>query len=113
MTVERARLRPPRSESGRDLARRIERPPAHWLLLLAVISALILLLLAEGLTHHTTGASGTPPPGSEEAVLQGDQALYVAGPNGGLVPREEPVGRRIALTFDDGPDPRWTPAIAE
>ncbi|MCB9727722.1 MAG: polysaccharide deacetylase family protein [Deltaproteobacteria bacterium] len=23
------------------------------------------------------------------------------------------AGRRVALTFDDGPDPRWTPAIAE
>jgi cellulose synthase/poly-beta-1,6-N-acetylglucosamine synthase-like glycosyltransferase/peptidoglycan/xylan/chitin deacetylase (PgdA/CDA1 family) len=28
------------------------------------------------------------------------------------VPREAPVGRQVALTFDDGPDPRWTPAIA-
>src|SRR5207247_4225224 len=25
---------------------------------------------------------------------------------------EEPRSRRIALTFDDGPDPRWTPRIA-
>ena len=31
---------------------------------------------------------------------------------GRLVGHEEPVGKRIALTFDDGPDPRWTPRIA-
>lgn len=29
-----------------------------------------------------------------------------------LVSRQPPPGRRIALTFDDGPDPRWTPQIA-
>src|SRR2546429_548537 len=27
-------------------------------------------------------------------------------------PRPGPPGRRIALPFDDGPDPRWTPRIA-
>src|SRR6476661_6451459 len=69
MTIERARLRRPRSEQGRQLARKIERPPAHWLML----------------------------------------ALF----DGKLVPREQPVVRRIALTFDDGPDPRWTPEIAD
>ena len=115
MTVERARLRRPRSERGRRLARKIERPPAHWVLLCVFICTLVLLLLAEGLTVHTTGASGTPParaPGQRSA-LPTNAALWVAGPNGGLVPREEPVGRRVALTFDDGPDPRWTPAIAD
>jgi cellulose synthase/poly-beta-1,6-N-acetylglucosamine synthase-like glycosyltransferase/peptidoglycan/xylan/chitin deacetylase (PgdA/CDA1 family) len=97
------------------IARRIERPPAHWLMLGLFVGTLVLLLLAEGLTVHTTGASGTPPahpPGTARA-LPTNQALWVAGPNGTLVPREEPVGRRIALTFDDGPDPRWTPEIAD
>jgi cellulose synthase/poly-beta-1,6-N-acetylglucosamine synthase-like glycosyltransferase/peptidoglycan/xylan/chitin deacetylase (PgdA/CDA1 family) len=115
MTVERARLRRPRSERGRRLARRIERPPAHWFLLCLFLGTLILLLLAEGLTVHTTGASGTPPPVSPDRVsaLHGDAALYVAGPNDTLVPREVPVGRRVALTFDDGPDAPWTPEIAD
>jgi cellulose synthase/poly-beta-1,6-N-acetylglucosamine synthase-like glycosyltransferase/peptidoglycan/xylan/chitin deacetylase (PgdA/CDA1 family) len=115
MTVERARPRRPRSESGRQIARRIERPPAHWFLLGLFVGTLILLLLAEGLTVHTTGASGTPPatpPGTRSALHTKD-ALFVAGQNGKLVPRETRVGRRVALTFDDGPDPRWTPEIAE
>jgi cellulose synthase/poly-beta-1,6-N-acetylglucosamine synthase-like glycosyltransferase/peptidoglycan/xylan/chitin deacetylase (PgdA/CDA1 family) len=114
MTVQRARLRRSRSERGRTIARRIERPPAHWLMLGLFVGTLMLLLLAEGLTVHTTGASGTPPVRSPNAVraLRTNQALWVAGPNGTLVPREAPVGRRIALTFDDGPDPRWTPEIA-
>ncbi len=115
MTVERARLRRPRSERGRRLARKIERPPAHWFILGLFVGTLILLLLAEGLTVHTTGASGTPPPpsGDRSRALRTNDALLVAGPNGKLVPRETPVGRRIALTFDDGPDPRWTPEIAD
>jgi cellulose synthase/poly-beta-1,6-N-acetylglucosamine synthase-like glycosyltransferase/peptidoglycan/xylan/chitin deacetylase (PgdA/CDA1 family) len=115
MTVERARPRRPRSEHGRQLARRIERPPAHWLLLAVFMFTLIFLLLAEGLTVHTTGAAGTPPPPSSDrkAALKGDAAFWVAGPNHQLVPREAPVGRRVALTFDDGPDARWTPAIAD
>jgi cellulose synthase/poly-beta-1,6-N-acetylglucosamine synthase-like glycosyltransferase/peptidoglycan/xylan/chitin deacetylase (PgdA/CDA1 family) len=115
MTVEPARLRRPRSERGRRLARKIERPPAHWFILGLFVGTLILLLLAEGLTVHTTGASGTPPPpsGDRSRALRTNEALLVAGPNGKLLPRETHVGRRIALTFDDGPDPRWTPEIAD
>ena len=115
MTVELARLRRPRSETGRQLARRIERPPAHWFVLGLFLCTLILLLLAEGVTVHTTGTSGTPSPlpPDRSAALHTDQALFVAGPDGRLVPRETRVGRRVALTFDDGPDPRWTPEIAD
>lgn len=114
MTVERARLRRPRSESGRRLARKIERPPAHWFMLGLFVGTLILLLLAEGLTVHTTGGSGTPPVSADRSrALRTNDALFVAGPSGKLVPRETRVGRRIALTFDDGPDPRWTPEIAD
>src|SRR5215203_5830873 len=115
MTVHRARLHRPRSERGRRLARRIERPPAHWLMLGLFLGTLILLLLGEGLTVHTTGASGTPPVAAadRDRALQANAALWVAGPDGRLVPREQPVGKRVALTFDDGPDPRWTPEIAD
>jgi cellulose synthase/poly-beta-1,6-N-acetylglucosamine synthase-like glycosyltransferase/peptidoglycan/xylan/chitin deacetylase (PgdA/CDA1 family) len=115
VTVERARLRRPRSERGRTVARKIERPPAHWLLLCLFVGTLILLLLAEGLTVHTTGASGTPPPTAADRTraLRTNAALFVAGPGDTLVPRQVSVGKRVALTFDDGPDPRWTPAIAE
>src|SRR5918996_1625796 len=115
MTVERARLRRPRSDTGRRLARRIERPPAHWLVLGLFLGTLSLLLLAEGLTVHTTGTSGTPAPlpADRSRALDTEKALFVAGPDGRLVPRETRVGRRVALTFDDGPDPRWTPEIAD
>jgi cellulose synthase/poly-beta-1,6-N-acetylglucosamine synthase-like glycosyltransferase/peptidoglycan/xylan/chitin deacetylase (PgdA/CDA1 family) len=96
------------------LARKIERPPAHWLMLVLFLGTLMLLLVVQGLTVHTTGASGTPPariPG-ERSALNSNAALWVAGADDTLAPREAPVGRRVALTFDDGPDPRWTPEIA-
>src|SRR3954454_4359313 len=115
VTVQRVRLRRPRSEQGRQLARKIERPPAHWLTLGLLLGALLLLLLVQGITVETTGASGTPParPPGQAAALKTGAALLTAGPNDTLVPREASVGRRVALTFDDGPDPRWTPAIAD
>jgi cellulose synthase/poly-beta-1,6-N-acetylglucosamine synthase-like glycosyltransferase/peptidoglycan/xylan/chitin deacetylase (PgdA/CDA1 family) len=84
-------------------------------MLCAFVGTLVALLLAEGLTVHTMGASGTPPPAPAHraSALHSNAALWVAGPNGRLVPRQEPIGMRIALTFDDGPDPRWTPEIAD
>ena len=114
MTVERARQQGPRSESARRLGRRIERPPAHWILLALFVGTLVLLLLAEGLAEHTTGDSGTPPPseGGESAIPH-SATLLEAGPDGGLASRTVPAGKRIALTFDDGPDPHWTPEIAD
>jgi cellulose synthase/poly-beta-1,6-N-acetylglucosamine synthase-like glycosyltransferase/peptidoglycan/xylan/chitin deacetylase (PgdA/CDA1 family) len=50
-------------------------------------------------------------------VESGGGPLALEGPilawNGDrLAARDTPVGKRIALTFDDGPDPRWTPKIA-
>ena len=71
------------------------------------VGTLVALLLAEGLTVHGTGASGTPPPATANRVraLESNAALWVAGPNGRLVPRQERIGKRVALTFDDGPDP--------
>jgi cellulose synthase/poly-beta-1,6-N-acetylglucosamine synthase-like glycosyltransferase/peptidoglycan/xylan/chitin deacetylase (PgdA/CDA1 family) len=42
--------------------------------------------------------------------LAGDGPVLALGP-GGLQSRDTAPARRIALTFDDGPDPRWTPRI--
>jgi cellulose synthase/poly-beta-1,6-N-acetylglucosamine synthase-like glycosyltransferase/peptidoglycan/xylan/chitin deacetylase (PgdA/CDA1 family) len=75
-----------------------------------MICGLLLLLFAQGVAEHLTGGSGTPAP-KGDAVLQPGHAIFVA--NGDrLVPRDASPGRRIALTFDDGPDPTWTPRIA-
>jgi cellulose synthase/poly-beta-1,6-N-acetylglucosamine synthase-like glycosyltransferase/peptidoglycan/xylan/chitin deacetylase (PgdA/CDA1 family) len=76
-----------------------------------VLTFLLLLLFTEGLADHLTGGSGTPAPRGA-AVLGPDETLLGADGDR-LVPRGGAPGHRIALTFDDGPDPRWTPRIAQ
>jgi cellulose synthase/poly-beta-1,6-N-acetylglucosamine synthase-like glycosyltransferase/peptidoglycan/xylan/chitin deacetylase (PgdA/CDA1 family) len=94
----------------RKIERRIERPPAHWSALGLLLLMLLLMLFAQGVVEQLTGQSGTPLP-KGEAVLPRGESIFVAR-GSRLVPRGEAPGRRISLTFDDGPDPNWTPRIA-
>ena len=95
----------------RRLGRRVERPPAHWWILAFYVSVLLLLLFAHGLSARTTGPSGTHERGVAGAPLEGERSLLAAD-DGRLVSAQQGSGRRIALTFDDGPDPVWTRRIA-
>jgi len=69
-------------------------------------------ILFEGIATHTIGASGTPheAAGGQAPLVHSRPILGARGSR--LVSTQPPPGRRIALTFDDGPDPRWTPKIA-
>jgi cellulose synthase/poly-beta-1,6-N-acetylglucosamine synthase-like glycosyltransferase/peptidoglycan/xylan/chitin deacetylase (PgdA/CDA1 family) len=100
-----------RSEAGRRIGRRIERPPAHWSLLALVMLGLALLLAAQGLSTASTGQSATASGAAADPALHGSAAIWRVGEKR-LVPSETPVGKRVSLTFDDGPDPTWTPRIA-
>ncbi len=72
----------------------------------------MLLLLVQGFSQRTVGASSTPGAGSSRAQpLAGMRPLLTARGNA-LGSDQPPPGRRIALTFDDGPSARWTPRIA-
>jgi cellulose synthase/poly-beta-1,6-N-acetylglucosamine synthase-like glycosyltransferase/peptidoglycan/xylan/chitin deacetylase (PgdA/CDA1 family) len=86
------------------------RAVTRWVVLGLLLALLLVLLAVQGLSTRTTGRSGTPIPGAT-GPLAGDRPVLAWGP-GGLQSRSEAPGRRIALTFDDGPDPRWTPRIA-
>ena len=92
------------------MTRRSRRAASRWVVLGLLVFVLAVLLGAQGLSTRTTGRSATP-------LAAGGGPLASEGPlltwNGdGLTSREREVGKRIALTFDDGPDPRWTPRIA-
>jgi cellulose synthase/poly-beta-1,6-N-acetylglucosamine synthase-like glycosyltransferase/peptidoglycan/xylan/chitin deacetylase (PgdA/CDA1 family) len=89
---------------------RARRPPGHRLFVLGCVVALVLVLLANGLSTQTTGRASTNNP-TAQAPLKDSPALLTAR-QGELHSPEPPPGKRIALTFDDGPDPRWTPRIA-
>src|SRR5207248_5872342 len=72
----------------------------------------LVVLTFEGISVHTIGASAESRGLSGAAApLTGSRPLLAAR-GGRLVSVEPPPGRRVALTFDDGPDPRWTPRIA-
>jgi cellulose synthase/poly-beta-1,6-N-acetylglucosamine synthase-like glycosyltransferase/peptidoglycan/xylan/chitin deacetylase (PgdA/CDA1 family) len=73
---------------------------------------LVILLLVDGFTTKTVGAAGTGANRVSGSVLAGQSPVLVANGHGGLISHQPSPGRRIALTFDDGPSPEWTPKIA-
>jgi cellulose synthase/poly-beta-1,6-N-acetylglucosamine synthase-like glycosyltransferase/peptidoglycan/xylan/chitin deacetylase (PgdA/CDA1 family) len=73
--------------------------------LLAVLLALLLQSLSAGV-----GRSGTPTGAAAQAVSLPGNGPVVYRERGGLASRGLP-DRTVALTFDDGPDPQWTPQL--
>src|SRR4051794_582140 len=100
-------------ERAAPLARRLRSPPAHWRLLAFCLLIVLAVIVFEGFVTHTIGASSEPTlqPGAPAPLLHARPILRVNGA-GKLASRQPEPGRRIALTFDDGPDPQWTPKIA-
>ena len=108
-----ASTRTPRLRAA-ALARRLRYPPAHWRLLAFCLVIVLAVILFQGIVTHTIGASSEPTlePGAPAPLLHERPILRVNG-EGTLASRQPAPGRRIALTFDDGPDPEWTPKIAD
>jgi cellulose synthase/poly-beta-1,6-N-acetylglucosamine synthase-like glycosyltransferase/peptidoglycan/xylan/chitin deacetylase (PgdA/CDA1 family) len=76
-----------------------------------LLFVLVILLGAQGLSTRTTGRSATPFPGTGGPLTT--QGTVLAWDGRGLSTRAAGNGKKIALTFDDGPDPKWTPRIAD
>jgi peptidoglycan/xylan/chitin deacetylase (PgdA/CDA1 family) len=72
--------------------------------------ALAILLAVQGLSTRTTGKSSTPARGTPGPLATAGPVLIWDGRR--LVSNRRSAGHQIALSFDDGPDPRWTPRIA-
>ena len=89
---------------------------AHWFVLLATLMALGLALAVQGYLHHLGGAGVDQVPVNQAAGNVPD-AVSHGGPvldsRGGTVTSVRPPDRTVALTFDDGPDPLWTPRILD
>jgi cellulose synthase/poly-beta-1,6-N-acetylglucosamine synthase-like glycosyltransferase/peptidoglycan/xylan/chitin deacetylase (PgdA/CDA1 family) len=88
------------------------RPWGRRILLGFCLGMLILLLLVDGFTTKTVGAAGTGARSVAGSSLAGLAPVLVADGRGGLVSHQLVAGKRIALTYDDGPNPTWTPKIA-
>jgi cellulose synthase/poly-beta-1,6-N-acetylglucosamine synthase-like glycosyltransferase/peptidoglycan/xylan/chitin deacetylase (PgdA/CDA1 family) len=95
-------------------------PRGHWLLVALFMLVLALGLLVEGYTHGVVGETSStvaaahgggpaaPGPAVPGLVTHGGPAVDAAGAR----PRTYRMPpRTVALTFDDGPDPVWTPRI--
>ena len=83
------------------------------MLLVVVLLALAAALVLQGYAGHELGGSGTAPApstGATAVIPGGGPVIYRDG--AGLASRGMPA-RTVALTFDDGPDPRWTPAVLD
>lgn len=87
----------------------------------APVEALRRLPAGEGVELHGTGeilrVGAAAETGSRSITLDDDglirAARYDRLSHGHLVERRGNARRQIALTFDDGPDPRWTPQILD
>ena len=92
----------------------LRRPPrAHWLLLLLALATLMSALIFQGYTRHLVGRASTRPltggAPAPAAVAHGGPVLKAG--QGGQLASTRPPADTVALTFDDGPDPTWTPRI--
>ena len=105
----------PASEPAADPSsrRRLRLPgPSAWLLVITSLLVICILVL-NGLTNAKVAGDqdAAAPAGTAtvpQSLLDGGPVVS-AGPDG-LVSRRLP-DRTVALTFDDGPDPRWTPEV--
>lgn len=85
---------------------------AHWFLLGLVLVVVTVALAVTGLATQRTGAAGTDPATGTGVLPPGTGPVLVAGSD---QPRDvlsaQPRRGVVALTFDDGPDPEYTPQI--
>ncbi|AJT65495.1 hypothetical protein T261_3832 [Streptomyces lydicus] len=101
----------PRSNRGRHAQSRD--PRGHWLLLILVLPVMFGALLFEGWTTHEVDAATrrqdctSPVP---KAVDKGGPVLRF---DGDKVTSAAVPARTVALTYDGGPDPVWTPRLLD
>jgi cellulose synthase/poly-beta-1,6-N-acetylglucosamine synthase-like glycosyltransferase/peptidoglycan/xylan/chitin deacetylase (PgdA/CDA1 family) len=106
----------PTSRRGNDLSPAARRPRSHWLLLALLLLTIAAGLLVAGYVHHQVGDAGTAAPGARTVSNEVPAGFPTAGPvvvaeNG--LRTASPPSKTIALTFDDGPDPKWTPRLLQ
>jgi poly-beta-1,6 N-acetyl-D-glucosamine synthase len=87
-------------------------PAAHWVLVFIVALAVAAGLLLQGYARNEIGRSSTHKSGTttSSAAPGNGSVIYRAGDR--LASRGMPA-KTVALTFDDGPDPAWTPKVLD
>jgi poly-beta-1,6 N-acetyl-D-glucosamine synthase len=88
-------------------------PAPHWVLVGIVAFTVAAGLLLQGYARNEIGRSSTQENARADSrsVAPGNgSVIYTSG--GRLAARSLPA-KTVALTFDDGPDPRWTPQVLD
>jgi cellulose synthase/poly-beta-1,6-N-acetylglucosamine synthase-like glycosyltransferase/peptidoglycan/xylan/chitin deacetylase (PgdA/CDA1 family) len=89
---------------------------AHWVILAAILFGLGVALAVQGYMHHLAGIADDSVPSVGSAGTVPDAVSHggpVVDARGGTVRTVAPADHTLALTFDDGPDPVWTPQILD
>ncbi|MFI7153045.1 bifunctional polysaccharide deacetylase/glycosyltransferase family 2 protein [Nonomuraea sp. NPDC050022] len=91
-------------------------PRGHWFLLAIGMLLAVGALVLNGYVTNVVGETRAAPPATDHpspqlaAMRRGGPVLNLTGsePSSAHLPN-----KTIALTFDDGPDPAWTPAVLD
>jgi cellulose synthase/poly-beta-1,6-N-acetylglucosamine synthase-like glycosyltransferase/peptidoglycan/xylan/chitin deacetylase (PgdA/CDA1 family) len=113
-----SRVQEPRRAVGappRGSHRVSRNPRGHWHLVTLMMFVFAVGLVIEGYTHGVLGENSADEPSPKAHADTAPVAVTSGGPVIKLTGTQErsygmPV-RTVALTFDDGPDPTWTPKI--
>ncbi|MEU9285040.1 glycosyltransferase [Streptomyces sp. NPDC048275] len=104
----------PRSQHPAPRTRRRRLPMRHFLPLLILV-ALLAMLMLRGYVHSEILADHRVQP--EAATDKVPARILDGGPvidtRGGRTTSLSVPDRRLVLTFDDGPDPKWTPRVLD
>ncbi|QPP07861.1 glycosyltransferase [Streptomyces bathyalis] len=88
-------------------------PRGHWLLLIVLLPAVFAALLFEGWTAHEVDAAKRKRNCTEPVQKEVAEGGPVLSRNGAKFESAAMPARKVALTFDGGPDPVWTPRLLD
>ncbi|MEU8753436.1 bifunctional polysaccharide deacetylase/glycosyltransferase family 2 protein [Streptomyces chartreusis] len=102
------------SRSARRRHARSREPRRHWRLLALSLSVVFAALLFEGWTIHEVDAAKSRRPCTRPVPKAVDESGPVLRSiSGNDVKSSAPPARTVALTYDGGPDPYWTPRLLD
>ena len=88
-------------------------PRGHWLLLVLFLPVVTAALVFQGWTSHEVDEARTKAPCETPMPREADNGDPVLRIDKGKVETASMPARTAAITFNGGPDPRWTPRILD